>query len=93
MTEVGKYYLTRVTQLGYVDELFDIHEKDGGKEHQEALAWENEQMIVTEAYKQRHNQFKDWLRQGAGEHAPEESILTQDALQLIQNSKDSRNQR
>ena len=57
---------TPVVQDGYVDELIDPEEPDGGIEHQEMLERKDKHMVVLPAYERRLKDFQTWLSKTDG---------------------------
>jgi hypothetical protein len=48
-------------QGGYLDELRDDEEPDGGAEHQEMLAMKDRDLVAIPAHKARFRHFQQWL--------------------------------
>ena len=48
-------------QEGYLDELYDHYEPDGGAEHQQMLAMKDKYQPATPPHKARFRHFKAWL--------------------------------
>jgi hypothetical protein len=53
-------------QGGYLDELVDPHEPDGGAEHQEMLAMKDKDLVAIPAHKARLRHFQQWLKKELG---------------------------
>jgi len=53
-------------QGGYLDELADYHEPDGGAEHQEMLAMKDKDLVAIPAHKARLRHFQQWLDKKMG---------------------------
>jgi hypothetical protein len=53
-------------QGGYLDELVDPHEPDGGAEHQEMLVLKDKDLVAIPAHKARLRHFQQWLKKELG---------------------------